>query len=250
MDLTAYRSTSREHERTKSLLDLLVPGQTVLEIGARDGHFSRILPDYFQEVTALDLMKPEFKIERVRTVSGDVRSLEFADRSFDCVFCTEVLEHIDDLDRAAAEIVRVAKTQLIIGVPYRQDIRWGRTTCRNCFGVSPPWGHVNSFDEAKLLQLFPQFSLRAKDFVSLNDERTNRLSCWLLDLAGNPWGSYHDEDRCLHCGSILDAPPPRNLAQRGCSTLSMALNRVQGLFVRPWPYWIHTAFERVASSQI
>src|SRR5260370_25231600 len=119
-------------------------------------------------------------------------------------------------------------------------MRWGGTTCRNCFGVSPPWGHVNSFDEAKLLQLFPQFSLRAKDFVSLNDERTNRLSCWLLDFAGNHWGSFNDEDRCLHCGSILDAPPPSNLAHRGCSPISKSLYRVQGLLVWQLPYCINT----------
>jgi SAM-dependent methyltransferase len=242
--LTAYRSTTKEQERTASLLRLLVPGQSVLEIGARDGHFSRLLPNYFQEVTALDLTEPVLRIERVRTVAGDARSLEFEDRSFECVFCTEVLEHISDLARAAAEISRVARTHVIIGVPYRQDIRSGRTTCRNCLAVNPPWGHVNSFNDAELLGLFPDFSVRAREWVSWNTERTNAVAAWLLDVAGNPWGRYNDQDTCLHCGSILSCPPSRTLPQRGCSALAFAINWLQGLFVRAWPNWIHLALER------
>jgi ubiquinone/menaquinone biosynthesis C-methylase UbiE len=244
MDLTAYRASERERDRTQSLLRLLIPGRSVLEIGARDGHFSKLLPDYFSEVTALDRVEPDFRIERVRTVSGDVRSLDFEDRSFDCVFCTEVLEHIDDVERAAAEVSRVAQTQLLIGVPYRQDLRWGRTTCGKCFGVSPAWGHLHSFDEKKLLRLFPKFSPRAKEFISYNDERTNALSTWLLDLAGNPWGRYNEEDRCLHCGSILNSPPPRHLRQRAYSSLAIAVNGLQSLFIKPWPFWIHIALQR------
>jgi SAM-dependent methyltransferase len=244
VDLTAYRATERERERTQSLLRLLVPGDSVLEIGARDGHFSKLLPDYFREVTALDLTKPQFDIERVRTVAGDVRSLEFEDRSFDCVFCTEVLEHVNGLDQATAEIRRVAKKRIIIGVPYCQDIRWGRTTCKNCLEVSPGWGHVHSFDERKLMRLFPEFSLQTREFVSSNKERTNALSTWLFDLAGNPWGKYNDEDKCLHCGSTLTSPVLRNLPQRGCSALATALNQLQGLFVKPWPLWIHLALQR------
>lgn len=247
MDLTSYRATSRERERTESLLRLLVPAQSVIEIGARDGHFSRLLPDYFDEVTALDLTKPDLKIPRVTTVAGDIRKLQFADRSFDCVFCAEVLEHIDRLEEAATEIARVARRHLVIGVPYRQDLRWGRTTCRRCFGVTPAWGHLHSFDEGKLRTLFPQFSVRAREFVSSNAERTNPLSSYLLDLANNPWGRYNDEDRCMHCGSVLDSPAPRNLLQRACSVMAVAVNNVQSLFVKPWPFWIHLSFERKES---
>jgi SAM-dependent methyltransferase len=244
MDLTAYRASARERERTESLLRLLVPGQSVLEIGARDGHFSRLLPDYFSRVTALDLTRPDLQIPGVATVAGDIRSLQFEDRSFDCVFCSEVLEHIDALDRAAVEIARVAKKHLVIGVPYRQDLRWGKTTCRNCYGINPAWGHLHSFDEGRLAALFPQFSVRAMEFVSSNDERTNPISSHLFDFAHNPWGRYNDEDRCSHCGSVLDSPPPRNIVQKVCSKFAATVNHAQSWFVKPWPFWIHLSMER------
>ncbi len=54
--LEAYRATENERTRTADLLRLVPRGRaTVLDIGARDGHFSRLLTGYFDAVTALDL---------------------------------------------------------------------------------------------------------------------------------------------------------------------------------------------------
>ena len=158
MDLTEYRGKPAEVERVASLMALVPPGQrTVLDVGARDGYLSIRLADSGASVTALDLEAPVFRHERVTCVKGDVSALQFADASFDLVLCAEVLEHLrpEHLPRACAEIARVARHCAIIGVPYRQDTRVGRTTCGACGGKNPPWGHLNAFDEARLEQLFP-----------------------------------------------------------------------------------------------
>lgn len=245
MDLTAYRSTERERQRTQSLLNMLTPGESVLEIGARDGHFSRLLTQYFSEVTALDLAKPPFTLDRVTPVAGDVRKLAFPDRSFDCVFCTEVLEHVDDLEQAAHELARVARTHLIIGVPYKQDLRWGRTTCRQCRYINPAWGHLHCFDKQRLISLFPEFEPKHCEFVWLTKGSTNWLSTALLDFSGNPWGEYNDEDRCLNCGAVLSSPPvTRTLFRRACSGLAAMVNTLQEEFQKASPFWIHIAFAR------
>jgi hypothetical protein len=70
--------------------------------------------------------------------------LGFADDFFDFVLCAEVLEHIPtaSLSRACSELGRVSKHYVLIGVPYRQDIRVGRTTCWSCRKKNPPWGHI------------------------------------------------------------------------------------------------------------
>ena len=58
--LTNYRAQESEPARTKDLLTILPKGRrTVLEIGARQGFFSRLLAEHFHEVTALDLKKPQ-----------------------------------------------------------------------------------------------------------------------------------------------------------------------------------------------
>jgi SAM-dependent methyltransferase len=148
--------------------------RSVLDIGARDGHFSQLLTEYFDEVTALDLEKPDFSLPRVTPVAGDATRLQFADNSFDCVFCAEVLEHIPDVAQACREIARVALHEVLVGVPYKQDTRLGRTTCQSCGCENPPWGHVNRFDEKRLIRLFAGLRLVSMSFVWSNREVTGR----------------------------------------------------------------------------
>ncbi len=100
-----------------------------LDVGARDGFISRLLAGHFPFVTALDLELPSIDHERVQSVKGNIAALDFPDASFDLVFCAEVLEHIpkDLLGTACRELARVSKEYVLIGVPYKQDIRVGRT---------------------------------------------------------------------------------------------------------------------------
>jgi SAM-dependent methyltransferase len=202
------------------------------------------LTEYFDEVTALDLQKPGFEFARVVTVAGDVTKLEFADDTFDCVFCAEVLEHIPDVTRACQEIIRVAKHEIVIGVPYRQDIRCGRTTCHSCGKTNPPWGHVNSFDEDRLSALFSGLPFISKSFVGTTKEATNPIATFLMDLAGNPWGTYDQDEPCIHCGAKLVPPGGRQIWQKVCSIMAFNLNRVQVIWERPRGNWIHVVFRK------
>lgn len=43
--------------------------------------------------------------------------LPFEDGSFDCVLCSDVLEHLDNLHLIARELVRVARGKLIVSLP-------------------------------------------------------------------------------------------------------------------------------------
>jgi SAM-dependent methyltransferase len=55
----------------------------------------------------------------------DVRSMpEIEDESYDCVFCSGVLEHVDDYQSGLNEITRILKKNgvLLVGLPFRQAI--------------------------------------------------------------------------------------------------------------------------------
>ncbi len=66
-NLEKYRASEDERTRTEDLLRLLPRSRrSVLDIGARDGHFSRLLTEHFPEVTALELQRPRFDDEPVR----------------------------------------------------------------------------------------------------------------------------------------------------------------------------------------
>lgn len=80
--------------------------------------------------------KGEFKV-------ADVRNLPYNDKEFDCVFCCEVLEHLEDskdIKKAISEISRVGKTWFI-SVPYQNKI--------------PSPSHKTIFDRRLLSSLLP-----------------------------------------------------------------------------------------------
>jgi SAM-dependent methyltransferase len=245
-DLRAYRETQAEKSRTDDLVSLIpARGSTALDIGARDGHFARILREHFDHVVALDLNRPQFSIPGVSNIAGDTTALPFADNSFEFVFCAEVLEHIPHPARAAREITRVAQDLILIGVPFLQDLRLGRTSCAKCGGVSPPWGHINSFDEKTLRALFGGCALRAKSFAGTTKSVTTALAAWLMEKAGNPWGTYDQHEPCVHCGARLRRPEShRSLLRKCCSAAAVRLNAIQAKLSTPRPCWIHILFEK------
>lgn len=240
-ELQQYRQSAREQERIGSLMALLPTGATALDIGARDGYLSIRLAERYQAVTALDLENPKIEHPRIVSVQGDVTALDFPDRSFDVVLCAEVLEHVPShlLSRACSELARVTRSALIVGVPYKQDLRMSRTRCGKCGKLSPPWGHVNAFDERRLVELFRGLKADATSYVGQTRERTNPVSAWLMDLAGNPYGTYEQDEPCVHCGAHLVAPAARSIAQRVCSKLSLTLESLQQALMPPHPRWIH-----------
>lgn len=73
---------------------------------------------------------------------GSVYELPFEDQSFDLVLCSEVLEHLDEPERAVAELRRVARRHLLLTVP-REPIFHLLNDFGRALGLSPDPGHVN-----------------------------------------------------------------------------------------------------------
>ena len=246
VDMSAYRSREIEQTRVASLLGLLPDaGSRVLDVGARDGYLSTLLADRFEEVIALDLERPLIDHPRITPVRGDVTRLDYPAGYFDATLCAEVLEHVPcrSLATACREIVRVSAGPIVIGVPYRQDLRLGRTTCSACGETNPPWGHVNSFDETRLRNLFEPARTDAVEFVGKTRERTNAVSALFMNLAGNPYGTYEQEEPCVHCGKAVGSPRQRNLLQKVVTRLAVLLQSMQSQ-IQPWRgNWIHMRFQ-------
>lgn len=248
IDLAKYRSDPAEKARISDLMSLLPIGMTsVLEIGARDGYICRLLAERFPRVIALDITLPQFDVSGLLPLKATVVALPFPDNTFDVVLCSEVLEHIPEVQTACSELVRVAKHMVIVGVPYKEDTRLGRTTCQYCGKPNPPWGHVNEFDEKKLTILFAGTRAVETRYVWSSSGRTNEVSRWLLDCAGNPWGNYCQDEPCIFCAHELGKPKPRNLVQKVCSWLATMINDFQAVFVKSHANWIHVTFAKEGS---
>lgn len=246
--MTAYRSHPREVERVRRLFELVPPhGHRALDIGARDGYLSLLLAERFDSVVALDLQCPAIDHPRVQCVQGDAAALQFDDAFFDTVICAEVLEHIPPtlVDKVGHEFSRVTRQTAVIGVPYKQDLRVGRTRCDACGKNNPPWGHVNSFDEQRLLKLVTGMRPTRIDFVGRTRSATNAISARLLEYAGHPYGTYEQDEACIHCGADITQPQARNLTQKIATRTAYSLDAIQQRLTPMRGNWIHMRFDRV-----
>jgi hypothetical protein len=83
-----------------------------------------------------------------------------------------------------------------------------------------------------------------KSFVGSTEDQTNALSSALLDYAGNPFGTYQQDESCVHCGSAIGTPMVRSTLQKVATKLAYAVCRAQSPFVKPHPQWIHLLLEK------
>jgi hypothetical protein len=65
-----------------------------------------------------------------------------------------------------------------------------------------------------------------------------------MDIAGNPYGSYEQEEGCIHCGAGLQPPTEKYLLKRIFTTIALGALKAQKPFVRPHRSWIHVLFEK------
>lgn len=148
----------------------LKPGTWVLDAGCGGGrHLSEAFRRQGVHVVGIDMNRADviktnntLKAMRYEGQDGggitcvsvsDVTRLPFADESFDCVICSEVLEHIPSHEQAMREIIRVLKPgkSLVVSVPrYLPE--------RICWALSEAYhteqgGHVRIYKRRELIRL-------------------------------------------------------------------------------------------------
>jgi SAM-dependent methyltransferase len=123
------------------------PGPNVLDVGAGSGTFSNRLTARRFEVTSTDVTDEALEVLRQRVsgpvVQADATSLPFAASSFDALILAEVLEHLEDDERALAEAARVLRPGGVLGISVPRNPAW--------FSKSDRWaGHVRRYTREQL----------------------------------------------------------------------------------------------------
>jgi SAM-dependent methyltransferase len=107
------------------------PTARVLDVGTGTGTNLRLLREIgFKRVEGVDFSDDAIRLCRDKglgeVTKGDVGALPFADGCFDLVLLTDVIEHVEDDRRAAAEAARLLRPggALLVTVPAFQAL-WG-----------------------------------------------------------------------------------------------------------------------------
>ncbi|WP_051713065.1 class I SAM-dependent methyltransferase [Spirillospora albida] len=111
---------------SRELPHLGVPG-VALDVGAATGGTARVLQRRGWHVTAVDLNPDAVALARERGVDahqGDARYLQCPTSRYDLVLALDVLEHIEEDARAAAEIARVLRPGgvALVSVPCDMEL--------------------------------------------------------------------------------------------------------------------------------
>jgi len=129
-----YRNHPRVHEGTDNseacIARILasISGESVCDIGCGTGALlSRIKSTHPQlkRLAGVDFVIDDAaRLSGIEYVAAKVETLPFADKEFDTVICTHVIEHILDYRQAIAELRRIAKRRVIIVVPREREYRY------------------------------------------------------------------------------------------------------------------------------
>lgn len=126
-----YRSHPRIHLETdnsaacvqKVIADVV--GASVCDVGCGTGYLIQAIKQArsgsTQRFVGVDFVKPAVGQEGIEFTEAPIESLPFADKEFDTVVCTHVIEHILDYQRAIAELRRIARRRLIVVVPRERE---------------------------------------------------------------------------------------------------------------------------------
>ncbi|MEZ5134722.1 MAG: class I SAM-dependent methyltransferase [Acidimicrobiales bacterium] len=97
-------------ERSVAEFEFPLDGRRVLDLGSGPGYYSRAMQRRGAQVTAIDLGEENMRSAAaagVRVAYADGTVLPFADRSFDGVLCSNMLEHTPTPEKIFDEIERV-----------------------------------------------------------------------------------------------------------------------------------------------
>ncbi|ALK06631.1 MAG: hypothetical protein AAY43_06565 [Methanosarcina sp. 795] len=113
-------------ENLKATVTPLENINRIIDIGCGEGFIINCLD--FSDITGVDISKSALKLARDKNrnfnlCAGSVYELSFKNDSFDLAIATEVLEHLEEPERAIQEIRRVSRNYCVFSVPNEPYFR-------------------------------------------------------------------------------------------------------------------------------
>lgn len=244
----AYEGNLYLEERTRIVLSMLPDrARSVMDVGCGNGILVRALRDAGRDAVGIDPSRTALQAFDGKRVCARGESLPIRGGCVDLVACLEVLEHLTEegARRCAGELGRTTRRWILIAVPDREDPMRNAIRCPKCGAVFNRSHHLQGFDIAKLVRLFPDFETRDVRQGGQPVRPYPRLLLRLRHHLARRFYKGPGETRglCPKCGNREFPPFRPNL-------LSLVLDGSNRLISRRRPYWILVLLERRVDGSI
>lgn len=117
-------------EDIEKIRDLLIPGDSVVDIGCGNGYFLKHFDSDVSDLTGVDISKVALRKAQRRLQHSDkfvhtfMENLLFKDKAFNTIVTMHTLEHVLDLNAGIVELKRITSKRLIILVPSQEFLSY------------------------------------------------------------------------------------------------------------------------------
>ncbi len=219
---------------------------SIVDVGCGNGVITNILSEHF-DVTAVDRSKNALTYVKTKKVEASADDIPLKENSFDLVFSSEMLEHLEDqtLEGTIREFKRLSRKYIFITVPNGENPDKLAIQCPSCGYVYNRPNHLRSFTLSGLQKLFPEFRvIRSLEF----GPRTRYYQPVLLNAKkkltpSRAWVPYYwipKNDRhtiCPQCEHEFDYPYRFH-------PIASAIDMLNVLVSPKKPYWLFVLMEK------
>jgi len=203
-----------EAARIAATLEMLPSDvDSLLDVGCGDGRVTNRLAERIPRVVGVDASAAALRYVDGETRQGRVDHLDFPDDAFDLVACLEVIEHLPAgvYEACLAEIQRVARRYVLVGVPLLETLAVKNLPCAVCGHRFNQTGHRRRFSKRDLERLLP--GMRLLEFRECGAPQRHYYNRGLLMVRQRIAGVYNrsPDAVCPGCGARLF---PTNVHER------------------------------------
>lgn len=158
-----WSSLKHEHlvDKIQKIVEL-VPNdvETIVDIGCGNGVITNVLGKQYK-VTAVDRSENALSYVKTKKIKASADNIPLDNSSFDMVFSSELLEHLNDntFIKAINEIKRLSKKYVFITVPNDENPDKLSIKCPNCNYIFNSPNHLRSFNKHDFKALFTEFEI-------------------------------------------------------------------------------------------
>lgn len=220
--------------------------KTILDVGCGNGIITNALAEKYK-ITGVDRSNAALESVQTDKLLASSDNIPLEDRSYDMVFSSELLEHLDDktLNGTIAEMDRLTTKYLFITVPFSENPDKLSIKCPECRNIYNRPNHLRSFNRNAIEKLFPDFET-IRFFTYGNRVRYYNKTLLKLKRAITPSSSWipyfwisrdNRETICPYCEHEFTYP------YRFCM-LTTAIDILNVIISPKKPYWLFVLLQK------